>query len=60
MFQLFLSYLPVAYSLNSQLGKILDACIWPPRILGPLSDRHGVPTPLYGSFNNWDLKARET
>lgn len=34
--------LDVALALNSQLGEILDAGFGPPRILGPVSNRHGV------------------
>lgn len=52
---LFLVYF--LYDMNSQLGEIFDACIRPPRILGPLSNRYGISTTMYGAINHWHLKA---
>ena len=46
--------------LNPQLGEIFNTCIWPPRVLGPLSHRYGISTTLHGAINHWDLKAWKT
>jgi len=43
-----------------QFGEILDTGIWPSGVLGPLPDRYGVQTTLYGTVNYWDIKARKT
>jgi len=40
-----------------QFGEVLNACIWAPRVLGSLPDRHGVPTTVHGPVDHWHLKA---
>lgn len=41
------------------LVKFFNACIWAPRILGPLSNTYGILTAFYGVINHPDPKARE-
>lgn len=53
-------FLYVMRGMNPQLGEIFDTCIWPTRILGPLSNRYGISTTMYGAINHWHLKAWKT
>lgn len=42
-----------------QHGEVLDTSVGPRRVLGSVSDRHGVQTSLYGSLHDRNLEARE-
>ncbi|KAL3641259.1 hypothetical protein CASFOL_016227 [Castilleja foliolosa] len=42
-----------------RLGEFLDTGIGSARLLGPVSDRHGIPTALHGTIDDRHLEARE-